>query len=641
MKDIIHFTLRNVSVVIVLGECLKYIFKGFVPERRIFVVANGVQDTFDKTFIKSSDNSFNILFLSNLIRTKGVFEVLKVVSTIASFKNNIKFIFAGEWEDREEEREAIEFAKKNNITPYVDFVGKVEGTTKRKLLEQANLFVLPTFYPFEGQPITILEAMAAGLPVISTNRGAITETIIDGENGFLVKDRNSAQLVERIISLISNPDLCKEMGRRSRQAYLKSYTKDIFINNLYNVLLETVKTATSVVKAKILFIAPLPPPYAGPEVQSTILLTSSLKNEFDLIHLCSNLHAKNQDKGKIDFVSSVRFINLILKMLLAILVKRPKVVYTQLSQNISGFIRDSMVIIISSAFGKKVILHFHGTNFENFYNSQSVRFRPYISFVLHQTSAFILQANWVKEIFSQLAPNSRIKVIYNPIQADRFSSEREFVDRQSDGIVKVFYMSYLSVAKGFSVLVKAIREIVKDNQNIEFLIAGGIINRERNIFYSQDGRRINFEDIDKIVHDIKNDRMLNGRVVFLNEITNAEEKNSLLLGSDIFVLPSYSEGCPMVILEAMAVGLPVIVTPVGALPEIIQDGENGFFVKIGDHLDLKEKILYLANNPILRKKMGNNNRRLIESRFSTEKIIPQFSDFFHEIISESFKYKDI
>lgn len=636
MRAVIRFSLAKVSAAIVLGECLKYIFEGFLPEEKIFVVSNGIEDNFDNNFDKPPNNNFKIMFLSNLLRTKGVFEVLKAIPSVVSSYKNVQFIFAGEWEDREEEREAIEFVEKNNIGPYVDFVGIVKGMAKTKLLGEADLFVLPTFYPFEGQPITILEAMSAGLTVISTKRGAIGETIIDKENGFLVEEKNSAQLLEKITTMISDPCLCKEIGKRNRQLYLKRYTKDIFINNLYNVLLEAVREEASAIKAKILFIAPLPPPYAGPEVQTTILLNSSLKNDFNLIYLCSNLHVKNQDKGKIDFASSIRFIKLIHKILVIFIIERPRIVYTQLSQNVTGFIRDSIVILACSIFGKKIILHFHGSNFKNFYNNQSRHFRLYIRFVLAKVYAFILQAHWTKQIFKQLAPGSHTEVIYNPIQNERFSFEKKFLNRQPDGTVKIFYMSYLSIAKGFSVLVRAIREIVKDNQDIQFLIAGGIINRERNIFYGQDGRKIEFEDVDKIVHEIRNDSELCKHTVFLNEINDEQAKRALFLRSDIFVLPSYSEGCPMVILEAMAAGLPVIATPVGALPEIIEEGKNGFFVKIGDHFDLKEKILLLANNPLLRKEMARNNRLLVGNRFTTDKIIPQFSGFFQKVINDSF-----
>ena len=95
-------------------------------------------------------------------------------------------------------------------------------------------------------------------------------------------------------------------------------------------------------------------------------------------------------------------------------------------------------------------------------------------------------------------------------------------------------------------------------------------------------------------------------------VVSVEEKIKLFKSSDIFVLPSYTEGLSMSCLEAMAFGLPVITTPVGAMPDVIKNGKNGIITPVADHERLFENIELLMNNRELRIKMGNNNKENID-----------------------------
>lgn len=387
-------------------------------------------------------------------------------------------------------------------------------------------------------------------------------------------------------------------------------------------------------KPQILFIAPLPPPYSGPEVVSETLLNSALGEEFDLIYLPRNVHKQNKDRGRLSLVSASRLGILIFRTIRVIIYKKPKLVYTLLSQNFTGFMRDSILIMVCKIFSRKIILHFHGSNFENFYKNQPKFFRLYISFILRKIDALILEANWVKKFFSQFVPENRLRTIYNSISSEQFCDPERF-DKQPNHEVNIFYMSHVSVAKGFIVLAEAIPKIIKENKNIKFLIAGGIINKERNILFSEDGQRLSFPDVNEAIAKIRQDQALSKHVDFLGPITSTDEKKRLFLQSNIFILPSYSEGCPMAVLEAMAWGLALVVTPVGALSEIVEDGVGGFLVKIGDPDELARKILTLAKDPKLTCKMGLNNKRLVELKFTVDAIASEVGEFFKELISYS------
>jgi glycosyltransferase involved in cell wall biosynthesis len=111
-----------------------------------------------------------------------------------------------------------------------------------------------------------------------------------------------------------------------------------------------------------------------------------------------------------------------------------------------------------------------------------------------------------------------------------------------------------------------------------------------------------------------------------------EEKEAALTASDCLVLPSYAEGLPMAILEAMAYGLPVIATPVGAIPEVITNGREGFLVGPGDVEALADRMLRLACDANLRQRMGLDARRRAAAEFSLDATVDRIVGIYTGIL---------
>jgi glycosyltransferase involved in cell wall biosynthesis len=383
--------------------------------------------------------------------------------------------------------------------------------------------------------------------------------------------------------------------------------------------------STSDKKPGLLMFVPMPPPQAGPEISSEILVHSPLKDHFDLIVIPSNVHPTNAGKGNITLPSVMRLLAALFKVTAVLAVKRPRYVYTILNQNFSGFVRDSIIVLIGKAFGKKAVLHFRGSTFHLFYTRQNFFFKAYIRFILRLTDAIILQAQWIKERFAGLVPEAKLKVIPNAVPAEAFIERGERAKGLNGNGVTVLYLNHISVAKGFKVLLDAMREIVAERDDIRFLIAGDRIDREKNIFHDEAGRAIVFEDLSADFGKILKDPQTRERIQFIGEVSDKKSKEELFRAADLFVLASYSEGFPLSVLEAMAAGLPLVVTPVGALKEILQDGVNALFVEPGKADDLREKILRLADEASRRKEMGERNQSLVRSRFTVDHVADEMA----------------
>jgi glycosyltransferase involved in cell wall biosynthesis len=221
---------RLVDGQIVLGECLRPLFAGLLPPERIFVVPNG-KDLPRTVKVREVSDRVHVLFLSNMRRAKGVLDVLHSVPLVLARQSNVEFLFAGAWNEPDVRAEVLEFLEAHPELP-IRWIGAVSGAEKATCLECADIFVLPTYYPAEGHPWVIVEALAAGLPIISADQGAVRESVFDGVNGFLVDKQRPDQIADKLVVLLRDSQLRESMGQESAALYQQRFTEGAMIANL-------------------------------------------------------------------------------------------------------------------------------------------------------------------------------------------------------------------------------------------------------------------------------------------------------------------------------------------------------------------------------------------------------------------------
>ena len=248
-KKLNYYLVGKLECAIVLSESLKKIFEGIIPQEKIYIVSNCVDDEFlvsqntfeKKLFVEGDKEVKHILWLSNFIRSKGYQTVLEMAKLEQGRVSNggekkYHFDFAGKFFSKEEKEEFFSYIEDNKLEEFITYHGVVGGTQKKELLEKASVFILPTIYPNEGQPISILEAMGNGLFVITTNHAAIPDYIIDGENGILIDKNciNAKKIYEQLLSYDIHK--FKDIQIRNRGIVLEKYTEEIYINSLEYIL---------------------------------------------------------------------------------------------------------------------------------------------------------------------------------------------------------------------------------------------------------------------------------------------------------------------------------------------------------------------------------------------------------------------
>jgi glycosyltransferase involved in cell wall biosynthesis len=219
LKRWIRLALWRVDSIAVMGESLRWVFAGLVPEERISVVPNG---TPDPEVVPNGRDRSHVLFLSNLRRRKGVVEAVDAALLVLEQMPSARFTFVGNWESDQLESELR--ARASSVDGAVAFEPPVDGRAKDRLLASAAILLFPPSEP-EGHPRVVLEALAAGTPVVTTDRGAIGETVTDGENGFVLPDPEPRLLAERIIQLLRDRALLDDFSRAAREAYESRLTQ--------------------------------------------------------------------------------------------------------------------------------------------------------------------------------------------------------------------------------------------------------------------------------------------------------------------------------------------------------------------------------------------------------------------------------
>ncbi len=236
LYDKLHKKLFEDLKVILLSKELYPDISKYVMQEDVYYCANGIpMASVDPVLKKENSAVFRFLFLSNMMRSKGVYTLLNACMLLK--KKGFSFIctFIGDWKDITE----IDFRKRVEalqLTNNVIAVGPKYGEDKQRLLSMADCFVFPTVYANEAFSLVLLEAMQHRLPCISTYEGGIPSIVDDEETGFLVEVHNEEMLCDKMKWMMENPDEAKKMGNKGWSKFQQEYTLEAFEQRFVNIL---------------------------------------------------------------------------------------------------------------------------------------------------------------------------------------------------------------------------------------------------------------------------------------------------------------------------------------------------------------------------------------------------------------------
>lgn len=277
-----------------------------------------------------------------------------------------------------------------------------------------------------------------------------------------------------------------------------------------------------------------------------------------------------------------------------------------------SFYRKYMLHFLVKKFGKKDIIHLHGSEFKAFYDTGGTRQRQKIRRLLGECDRMLVLGDYWEQSVLEIAPRARTFILRNAIPIP---------DRQArwdDEKVQLLYLGVLIQRKGIHDLLHAISILQKNGvaqQRALKLVVAGTGEQEHEL--KQLCTSLGLDEI----------------VTFTGWIEGVQKK-TLLESSQCLILPSYYEGLPLAVLEAISYGLPVITTNVGSVSDAILDGENGFLVPTGSPQRLAEAIEQVTADTTAWERMSKRARQIALERFNEQAFFARLQDLYCAMIHE-------
>lgn len=283
---------------------------------------------------------------------------------------------------------------------------------------------------------------------------------------------------------------------------------------------------------------------------------------------------------------------------------RVGLVHVQMASRAS-FWRKSIFVLTARMARVPVVLHLHGAEFEQFYRDEcGAAAKAFVRHVLSGVERVIVLSSQWRTVIASIAPRARVETIVNPIPIPA-----TVLAPQAREAGVLLFLGRFGKRKGIFELLQALAIVRQRFANVKLRCGGdgdvaGVRTRIRELGLEQ-------------------------HVEILGWVSGAAKERELRRAT-IYVLPSYAEGLPMGVLEAMAAGTPTIATDVGGIPEAIDDGVHGLLIRPGDVDALAERIVRLLEDDDLRAELGAAARARAEAVFGTERVIARVEELYRD-----------
>lgn len=569
-----------------------------------------------KPELNIGSNEKVIITTSRLVSKNGVGDLIEAMRYL---KFPFKLLIIGDGEERKNLELQVSSCK---LQDKILFLGSISYDEIPVYLAMADVFVRPSLS--EGLGNAFLEAMACGVPIIGTPVGGIPDFLIDPSinsgqaTGLFCEVKNPQSIAEKINLLLNDNELRNKLITNAKKLVAEKYNWDLVAQKIGDIFQKIQNTKgphhpfcfrqkpTKIQNTKLLITTGIfPPDIGGPAIYSKLLVNELPKHglRVEVLSFGSVRHLPKVFRHFVYFLKVLK------------LGRRADVIFAQdpVSVGLPSFLAAKIL-------GKKFILKIVGDyaweqsqqrfgvtdlldDFVNKkYNRQVEFLRNIQKFVAKNASIIITPSEYLKKIVSCWGVNpTKIKVILNTFYPLTLGLSRDEARKKLNlsGTVLVS-VGRLVPWKGFGLLIEIMPEILNRVPDAKLLIIG---DGPENRWLADIIKKLNLE-----------------KSVFL--IGRMFQSNLLvyLRASDIFLLNTAYEGLSHAILEALAVGLPVITTKVGGNPEVITHEENGFLLEYNNKKQWSEAIVQLLSSPELREKFITKGKQRLD-QFSWQTLI--------------------
>ena len=342
-----------------------------------------------------------------------------------------------------------------------------------------------------------------------------------------------------------------------------------------------------------------------------------LKERYELIHMDTTRGPRGAGvASRFTLINILYFVRQSIVFLLIGFRSRPQIMHV-LVTSFWAFWKNAAFILMARLLHMKVVAHLQGGVFDHYYRESSPLAQRLIGWVMRRSDVVVALSNrWRRFLVEEVRSDLNVEVVPNTVDAMFAQAIGKDNGHKGRDPNVVLFVGGLGHRKGIYDILKAVPLVVARQPHVRFLFAG------------KEEQRGEQAEIDRACAEAN----LNGTVQFLGEVTG-QAKLDLFLNASVFILPSYGENLPFALLEAMCAGLPVITTPVGAIPELVEEGQNGFLIQPGDYHALADRIVRLLENASLRTAMAHANVERVRTGYLPDMAISRFDGIYGRLLS--------
>jgi len=302
-----------------------------------------------------------------------------------------------------------------------------------------------------------------------------------------------------------------------------------------------------------------------------------------------------------------------------------------------SFYRKMPFIDMAFRAGIPIVNHIHGADFDTFFVNASPKKKALIKKNYQKCNRIIALSSEWKDRLCQIVSSDKIDIIpnYSKIMLEE-NKINDNLYKEKSRYPYILFLGELGQRKGCFDLPKVAIKVWEKNPNISFVL-GGVGNAE-DVALIKEGficGAANIIDCDASTEAVLDrlEAIEERKVIFPGWVRN-EAKEILLKNAYAFILPSYNEGLPMSVLDAMGYGLPIISTDVGGIPKIVKNSENGYCLSCADTDKMAEAILEIVGDTQKAVTFGQNSIKIIKEGFSLDSHIRKISECYEKALSD-------
>jgi len=361
-------------------------------------------------------------------------------------------------------------------------------------------------------------------------------------------------------------------------------------------------------RRRLLFVSPLPPPTGGISNWMLAVEKSPLAERFEIRIVNSSPSAADvTGTSRLRFGRVVDAVRIIVRLAVELVRFRPAIVHVNTSY-FWAFLRDGLAVRMARFAGARTILHLRGGDFPEWADGAGAFWRTFIAATLRKTDLLIALTEHTRRWLEAEEGAERVRYLPNFVQLDAIGTPPDRSGRVGRP-VEILFVGWLVEAKGVRELLTAAQKLPEARVTL--------VGPAEPTFTAT----------------LAADLAALGERVRVLPTQPRSEIVRLYREADVFVLPTWREGFPNVVIEAMAAGLPVVATPVGAIPEAIEDGRSGLLVPVRDAAALEAALRRLVSDPDLRHALGAAARARVEAVFSFEAVVARLGALYEELLA--------